>query len=192
VQVLRLIDAAKSEMDAAIFTLAPQADPRKSEIRALLVRNVDFQNRLIRFEDGFTNEGGTAGNKARKPRSVPMTEAIVERLRPFCKGKSPDARVFMSECGGPIDDSGLYKRFKAAAKRADLPEIRFHDLRHSFGTQAIQRFDIYSVQRMMGHASITTTEKYLHYRPSPQAADLMDELWTPATEDNVVPLARAA
>jgi integrase len=47
---------------------------------------------------------------------------------------------------------------------------RFHDLRHSFGTQAIRAFNIYEVQRMMGHRHITTTERYLHYAPDPDAA----------------------
>ncbi len=44
---------------------------------------------------------------------------------------------------------------------AGLPVLRFHDLRHSFGTQAIRAFNIYEVQRMIGHRSITTTERYL-------------------------------
>jgi hypothetical protein len=51
---------------------------------------------------------------------------------------------------------------------------------------------------MMGHASIKTTEKYLHYRPDPEAASRMDELWsvqpaeTPPAEAEVISLTRAA
>jgi integrase len=134
--------------------------------------------------------------------------AVVGRLSPrqreivalHARGRRrPDELIFASELGGPICESGLYKRFKAAATRAGLPSIRFHDLRHSFGTQAIQRFDIYTVARMMGHASIKTTEKYLHYRPDPAAANVMDELWnsqrdveTPVEEAQVIELPRAA
>jgi integrase len=56
-------------------------------------------------------------------------------------------------------------------------EPRCHDLRHSFGTQAIPAFNNYEVQRMMGHRHITTTERYLHYAPVPDAAAKLSGLW---------------
>ena len=59
--------------------------------------------------------------------------------------------------GEPVCGVSLYRRFVSAAQRAGLPVLRFHDLRHSFGTQAIRAFNIYEVQRMMGHRHITTT-----------------------------------
>ncbi len=60
-----------SELDGAIFTLATEAGPRLSEIRALKVGNVDFEVGVLRFEDGYTTSGGHAGNKGRRVRSVP-------------------------------------------------------------------------------------------------------------------------
>lgn len=71
----------------------------------------------------------------------------------------------------------LYRHFQTAAKRVGLRVLRFHDLRHSFGTQAIHVFDIYEVQRMMGHRHLTTTERYLHYAPDPDAAAKLSGLW---------------
>jgi integrase len=44
---------------------------------------------------------------------------------------------------------------------------RFHDLRHSFGSLAIQKFDVVAVKDMMGHLKLTTTERYLHSKPRP-------------------------
>jgi integrase len=44
---------------------------------------------------------------------------------------------------------------------------RFHDLRHSFGSLAIQKFDVVAVKDMMGHSKLTTTERYLHSKPRP-------------------------
>ncbi len=44
---------------------------------------------------------------------------------------------------------------------------RFHDLRHSFGSLAIQKFDLVAVKDMMGHSKLTTTERYLHSKPRP-------------------------
>jgi integrase len=83
-----------------------------------------------------------------------------------------------SSVAEPICGSSLYRRFRKAANRAGLPALRFHDLRHSFGTQAIRVFNIYEVQRMMGHRHITTKESYLHYAPNPDAAAKLSGLWS--------------
>lgn len=169
-----------SPVDVAIFTLAAEAGPRLSEIRGLKVRNVDFEVGVIRFEDGYTTRGGHAGNKGRRVRSVPMSDNVRTALWPYCKGRSAGALVFENGAKPrePICGISLYRRFRSAAKRAGLPVLRFHDLRHSFGTQAIRAFNIYEVQRMMGHRHITTTERYLHYAPNPEAAAKLSGLWS--------------
>lgn len=178
-QLAALKRHANSPLDVAIYTLAAEAGPRLSEVRGLKVRNVDFGVGVVRFEDGFTTRGGHAGNKGRRVRSVPMSDNVRAVLRSYCKGRPADALVFEHEArpGEPICGSGLYRRFRNAAKRAGLPVLRFHDLRHSFGTQAIRVFNIYEVQRMMGHRHITTTERYLHYAPNPEAAAKLSGLW---------------
>ncbi|HEY2652855.1 MAG TPA: site-specific integrase, partial [Solirubrobacteraceae bacterium] len=182
-------------LDVAIYTLAAEAGPRLSEVRGLKVRNVDFGVGVVRFEDGFTTRGGHAGNKGRRVRSVPMSDNVRAVLGPYCKGRPADALVFVHEArpGEPICGSSLYRRFRNAAKRAGLPVLRFHDLRHSFGTQAIRVFNIYEVQRMMGHRHITTTERYLHYTPNPEAAAKLSGLWSDdESTGNVGKLHRAA
>jgi integrase len=179
-QLAALKGHAHSSLDVAIYTLAAEAGPRMSEIRGLKVRNVDFGVGVVRFEDGYTTRGGHAGNKGRRVRSVPMSDNVRAALWPYCKGRPADALVFEREDqpGEPICGSNLYRRFRSAALRAGLPVLRFHDLRHSFGTQAIRVFNIYEVQRMMGHRHITTTERYLHYAPNPEAAAKLSGLWS--------------
>lgn len=179
-QVRQLIAQARSHEDRAIFTIATEAGPRLSEIRALKVSNVDFKVGVVRIEDGYTKTGGHAGNKGRRVRSVPMSEKVRVVLSPFCAGKPSGALVFENpfKPGEPICGSNLYRRYVKAAERAGLPRISFHDLRHSFGTQAIRAFNIYEVQRMMGHRHITTTERYLHYAPDPEAAAKLSRLWS--------------
>ncbi len=61
-QVSALKRAAGSPLDVAVYTLAVEAGPRMSEIRALKVKNVDFEVGVIRFKDGYTTRGGHAGN----------------------------------------------------------------------------------------------------------------------------------
>ena len=51
-----------------------------------------------------------------------------------------------------------------------MPTLRFHDLRHTFGTLAAQGFDLVNVQAMMGHADSRTTARYLHARPAAEDA----------------------
>lgn len=195
-QVRRLIAHAYSPLDAAIYTVATEAGPRLSEIRALKVSNVDFEVGVLRIEDGFTTNGGHAGNTGRRVRSVPMSANVRTALSSFCVGKTGDTLVFEHDAkpGEPICGTGLYRRFLSAAERAGLPRLRLHDLRHTFGTQAIRAFTIYDVQRMMGHRHITTTERYLHYAPDPDAAAKLTALWRsyPDSGTNLVPLHRAA
>jgi integrase len=73
--------------------------------------------------------------------------------------------VFVGENGAILDGSALRRRFKAALKRASLRALRFHDLRHTFGSRMIAEADIRRVQEWMGHADIQTTMRYLHYAP---------------------------
>src|SRR5207302_2808759 len=75
-----------------------------------------------------------------------------------------DDLVFPGLAGDPLDDSALRRRFKAAVKRAKLRPLRFHDLRHTFGSLAIDRASIVQVQAWMGHSDVKTTMKYLHYK----------------------------
>jgi integrase len=144
-QVERLIAHAYSDQDVAMYTLATEAGPRLSEIRAFKVENADFDAGVVRFEDGYTTHGGHAGNKGRRVRSVPMSANVRRVLWPICRGKAREALVFEHDAkpGEPICGTGLYRRFISASERAGLPRIRLHDLRHTFGTQAIRVFPIH-------------------------------------------------
>ena len=57
-----------------------------------------------------------------------------------------------------------------------MPPLRFHDLRHTFGTRMIARADIRRVQEWMGHADVQTTMKKLHYAPRDDDAALVAEV----------------
>jgi hypothetical protein len=64
---------------------------------------------------------------------------------------------------------------KAALETAGLRSLRFHDLRHTFGTRTIAKADIRRVQEWMGHADVQTTMRYLHYAPRAEDARLVAE-----------------
>jgi integrase len=81
-----------------------------------------------------------------------------------------DDLVFVGELGGFPDGSALRRRFKRARDEAGLRPLRFHDLRHTFGSIAIRFADPREVQEWLGHADFTTTQIYMHYKPRADAA----------------------
>lgn len=97
---------------------------------------------------------------------------IATSLRSFT---GDDDLVFASEVGEYVDHFELRKRYYATLEAADLRRIRFHDLRHAFGTAAITKLDPFRVQSYMGHAHYSTTQRYLHHKPRREAAAALAE-----------------
>jgi integrase len=115
------------------------------------------------------------------------------RSRCACSLRDEAGDAFERAAGEPICGASLYRRFVTAAKRAGLPVLRFHDLRHSFSTHTIRVFNIYEVQHMMGHRHITTTKRYLDYAPDANAAAKLSGLWrSDEPGENVVGIRPAA
>jgi integrase len=83
-----------------------------------------------------------------------------------------DDPVFPGE-GDWLDGSALRRRFVAACERAGLRVLRFQDLRHTFGSNAINRANLVQVQAWMGHADHRRTMRYLHHKSLDAEADLL-------------------
>ena len=106
---------------------------------------------------------------------APRVAEVLARLGQREFFTDDDDIVFAGITGGYLDGSALSKRYRAALRRAGLRPLRFHDLRHTFGTRVIGVADIRRVQEWMGHANVQTTMQYLHYVPRPQDAALVGE-----------------
>ncbi len=91
-----------------------------------------------------------------------------------------DDHVFVDAAGGVLSQDALRPRYRRALKRAELKPLRFHDLRHTFGTLAVQAFPLSDVKAYMGHANIDTTMLYVHHVPQHDAADKLSALVTAA------------
>jgi len=168
-EVLRLIGAAATEQDRAIYALAAFAGLRMGELRALRWSDVDFTLSTIHVRRSFSL-GRFEPPKSGRVRSVPLIEQVAERLSQLQRRDSPDDLIFTAQKGGVIDDSRVRRRFYDAYTRAGLQPLRFHDLRHSFGTMAVQAFPLSEVAAFMGHAAIETTMIYVHHVPKQDAA----------------------
>ena len=139
------------------------------ELRALRWRDVDFPRSVIRVRASYA-AGELSVPKSGKVRSVPMVDEVAQHLARQGEVRSDDDLVFGEADGTWLNDDRLRRRYEAALKAAGLRRLRFHDLRHTFGSLAITRADIVEVQAWMGHADIQTTMRYLHYRDRGQAA----------------------
>ena len=176
-EVWALARAAASERDRAIFLTAALTGLRMGELLALHWRDVDFAGSLLRVRASYAG-GALTTPKSGKVRSVPLAPDVGQALAGLADRElftAADDLVFPGEAGGFLDGSALRRRYKAALKRAGLRQLRFHDLRHTFGTRMIAKADIRRVQEWMGHADIQTTMRYLHYAPREEDARLVAE-----------------
>ncbi len=171
-EVMALFRAAESEQDAAIYLTAAFTGLRRGELVALRWRDVDFAGCVIRVRASYS-AGALTTPKSGKLRSVPMAPQVAETLARLGRTATDDDLVFLGEGGGYLDGSALRRRYKLALERAGLRSLRFHDLRHTFGTRAISKADILRVKEWMGHADVATTMRYLHYVPRPEDARLI-------------------
>jgi integrase len=184
-EVWALVRAASSVQDAAIFLTAAFTGLRRGELLALRWRDVDFDSSLIRVRSSYAG-GRVTTPKSGKVRSVPMAPDVAKALAALGQRQafvSGDDLVFCGEAGGYLDGSALRRRYATALAEAGLRPLRFHDLRHVFGTRMIAKADIRRVQEWMGHADVQTTMRYLHYAPRGDQAALVAEAFRIETPD---------
>lgn len=176
-EVLALSRAAASDTDAAIFLTLAFTGLRRGEVLALRWREVDFEGEALRVHRNSTY-GQLGTPKSGKVRSVPMVEPVAQALARLGQRErftAPDDLVFPNEVGAFLDGSALRRRFIKARNEAGLRPIRLHDLRHTFGSLAINRASITQVQHWMGHSRSSTTERYLHHKSRAGEARLLAE-----------------
>jgi integrase len=187
-EVWALVRAAASEQDGAIFLTAAFTGLRRGELIALHWRDVDFTGSLLRVRASYA-AGALTAPKSGKVRSVPLAPDVAKALAKLSQRShftGEDDLVFVGEAGSYLDGSALRRRYKSALKKAGLRQLRFHDLRHTFGTRMIAKADIRRVQEWMGHADIQTTMRYLHYAPRKEDARLVAEAFEVKAPDPLV------
>ncbi|HUY59864.1 MAG TPA: site-specific integrase [Solirubrobacteraceae bacterium] len=175
-EVWALVRAAGANaQDGAIYLTAAFTGLRMGELLALCWRDVDFTGSVIRVRASYYL-GSLTTPKSGKVRAVPMAPDVASALAQLGQRSDwvgDDDLVFIGEAGGYLDGSALRRRYKSALAAAGLRPLRFHDLRHTFGTLMIAEADIRRVQEWMGHADVQTTMRYLHYAPRADDAALV-------------------
>lgn len=145
--------------DKAMLELMYGTGLRVSELVSLTVYDVDFYNAFLRIK-----------GKGSKERIVPINNASLKYLKLYLdrrclllKKKTSD-ELFLNARGEGISRQGFFKNLKKILAKKGMPtNISPHSLRHSFATHLIENgADLRSVQTMLGHSDITTTNIYTH------------------------------
>ncbi len=177
--------AADAEQDGVLFLTAALTGLRLGELRALPWHDVDFDAQTIRVYNSYSF-GTLTAPKSGLSRTVPLADQVATELKAH-RDRVPHDRgdlVFPGHRGEYLDSTALRKRFKKAIEQAKLRPLRFHDLRHTFGSLMINQASIVQVQEWMGHADIQTTRKYLHHRHRPDDAKLATAAFAPKKTSN--------
>jgi len=166
-------------IDRAMYLTAAMTGMRLGEMIALRWRDVDWKASKIRVRSNYVlGEFGTPKSK-RSSRGVPMADEVAGELDRYFKASGEPADEVLvfpdPQTGKPLDKAGVLRRMRKALKAAGLPEThRFHDLRHTFGTQmAAAGTPMRKLQEWMGHRDIQTTQRYADYAPGAQDAELV-------------------
>ena len=188
----RLLEAAKGDRLEALLVLALTTGMRQGELLGLQWEDVDLKNGTIYVRRTLLEVDGrltTGETKSGRNRRLDLPKIAVEALREHRKRMMaeghPGPWVFCDTKGGPIRKNNLIRRwFKPLLEKAGLPEIRFHDLRHTAATLLLT-LGVHPkvVQERLGHSQISVTlDTYSHVLPSlqKQAASRLDALFRSA------------
>jgi tyrosine recombinase XerC len=158
-QVKALIDAAlpkdtRGMRDRAILETFYSTGIRISELVGLDVDNIDFISGIVKVL-----------GKGRKERIVPIGETALSAIRAYQAGKKKEtAAIFLNKNGRRITDRGVRNIVDKYLRLASITQgVSPHTLRHSFATHLLNRgADLRSVQELLGHANLATTQIYTH------------------------------
>jgi integrase len=179
-EVQTFLDSLEDDPMEALYTVAATTGMREGELFGLHWRQVDLRQGTIsvitQLERGGDQPVFSAPKTARSRRRVLLCARAVETLQKH-KARQSEQRlhvgsewrdldvVFPNEIGGPLCQTNVIKRsFRPALRRARLPRLRFHDLRHTAATTLLaQGVNPKVVSEMLGHSSVAfTLQTYSH------------------------------
>lgn len=159
-------------VERPLYVVATMCGLRQGELIALRWLDVDWKAKVIRVRRNYTRGAFGKPKSRRSTRSVPMPRRVAAELRRLHGNSSFTADTDLvfahPDTGGPYDASKMRKRFKGAVAAAGIRSIRFHDLRHTFGTRMVAAgAPLRTIQEWMGHRDYKTTEIYADFAPDP-------------------------
>lgn len=173
--------AAEDRQDAEAFRLLFYTGLRLGELLILRWDDVDLADRLLLVRRGLS-AGQETLPKGRRHRFVPLptpAAAALARLAARNEFVQPDDYVLVTRYGRHLEGSALRLRYKRACVAAGLRPIRLHGLRHSAGSLIARTSDPVFVRDFLGHAKLTTTDRYLSAKRRPEELKRLDDAFAP-------------
>jgi len=195
-RVIRLLAAAKDDRLEALYVLAVTTGLRQGELLGLQWEDLDLPGAVLHVRhtlhelNGRLWIGEPKTRRARRQVDLSMIAVVAlqnHRQSMLIEGRL-DGLIFCDTQGGPLRKSNLLRRsFLPLLKRAKLPPIRFHDLRHTAATLLLaQGVHPKIVQERLGHSQVSLTlDTYSHILPGMgrEAASKLDALLTQTAEE---------
>ena len=183
-QLQSFLREAKDSGVFALYYLELATGLRRGELLGLKWEDIDLEHGDLRVRRQIARINGQVVEAPLKTknayRTLPLAEDTISILKEQKKRVGSSPWVFPSATGGPISPDSVLHMLHRVLKRAGLPQVRFHDLRHTFATLALQNgVDIKTVSGMLGHFSAGfTLDTYAHVTTSAQkaAANTMGKL----------------
>ena len=170
-QIQAFIDAVKDQKHKTLFLLAIMSGARQGELLGLKWSDLDIENSQIHIQRTF-NSGRFFDTKTKTSnRKIDLGPKVMLELKKWkiaCSKTDLDL-MFPNEAGQPINYSNMVQRhFQKALKDAELPRMRFHDLRHTYASLLIEQGEnIKYIQSQLGHSSpMVTLNVYAHLMKS--------------------------
>jgi len=170
-QVKAFLSKAKGQKYQTMFKLAIFGGLRQGELLGLKWSDVDWENSQVHVQRTYTKGRFFATKTKTSNRRVDLGPIVITELKKWKLGciKNKLDLVFPNESGKPMNYSNMITRhFLPALKQAELPKIRFHDLRHTYASLLIEQGEnIKYIQSQLGHSSPTVTlNVYAHLMAS--------------------------
>ena len=151
-----LIEAIRQPVIKTVVQTMFYTGGRVSEIIHLKLEDVDLENKVMHIIEG---KGG-------KDRDIPINDKLCNILQNYLENirEADSNRFFALESTGKVSNSYINRLIKEAADEIGLEkEVSAHVLRHSFGTNLLEKgASVVSIQKLLGHASLSVTTRYLH------------------------------
>jgi integrase len=167
-------------VERVMYLTAAMTGMRQGELLALRWADIDWPAQKVRVHANYVRGEFGSPKSRRSVRAIPLGRRVVAELDALQRDSAWNADgdlVFANpQSGRPMDRSKVLKRFKAACKRAAVKQVRFHDLRHTFGTRIAGSGGVpmRTLQEWMGHRDFKTTQIYADYQPGAREAEMVD------------------
>ena len=173
--------------DRTLYLTATMTGLRQGELLGLRWHDVDWSAGRIRVRQNYVRGHCGTPKSRRGSRSVPMADRVAGDLKRHHRRsafRADDDLVFPHpETGDVLDHSQLVRRYKRALRAAGVREVRFNDLRHTFGTlTAAAGVPRRTLQEWMGHRDFKTTLIYADYAPSAHESEMVERAFEASTK----------